>query len=259
MIIPTRSIDSIEIILNKIILTKQQQSLWRKNGFLVINNLIDNDEIKLLRTYYEDFLSGKIDTDGHRSDLSGRNMGQEKIIQIMRPSLLLKGLNKSVLHQNCLRISRLLLGADMQMDFDMLIDKSPYSNTITPWHQDQAYWIELPDKRALSCWVALDNTNVDNGCMWYIPGSHLKPLRPHQQINDSGALQCAANEEEGVPVPLSVGSVVIHHGATVHYSRGNNTKFRRRAFIINYRPQKMINFERDQGFDHLGKREIRSA
>jgi hypothetical protein len=70
-----------------------------------------------------------------------------------------------------------------------------------------AYWIDLPDPRACSSWLALDDTTLDNGCMvstfsfvleenwifqycfffwfigwgvkWFVPGSHLKPLRKH--------------------------------------------------------------------------------
>ena len=41
----------------------------------------------------------------------------------------------------------------------------------------QAYWIELPDKRAASVWIALDESTLDNGCMWYGAGTHTQPLR----------------------------------------------------------------------------------
>ena len=41
------------------------------------------------------------------------------------------------MHQRALAISRMLLGADMTFDFDMLISKLPHTNTPTPWHQDQ--------------------------------------------------------------------------------------------------------------------------
>jgi ectoine hydroxylase-related dioxygenase (phytanoyl-CoA dioxygenase family) len=137
------------------------------------------------------------------------------------------------------------------MDFDMLINKAPYTNTPTPWHQDAAYWIDMPDKRAASCWLALDEATVDNGCMWYVPASHLNPVRPHHFAGkQGGALMCEASEAEGVPVELLAGSCVFHHGGTLHYSRGNTTASQRRAFIVNFRPQAMIDLERQKGFDH---------
>lgn len=57
-------------------------------------------------------------------------------------------------------------------------------------------------------------------------------------------------EADGVPVPLPRGSCTFHSGRTLHYSRGNRTNGMRRAFIANYRPLRMVEFERDAGFDH---------
>jgi len=116
----------------------------------------------------------------------------------------------------------------------------------------------MPDTRAASCWIALDETIVDNGCMWYVPGSHKLPIRAHVPAGKGGgALQCMADESEGVPVELHPGGCVFHHGGTLHYSRGNSTDLRRRAFIANFRPKAMIEYEREQGYDHTGKRQVR--
>ena len=136
----------------------------------------------------------------------------------------------------------------------MLINKAPKTNKETPWHQDAAYWIDMPDKRALSIWFAIDKATLDNGCMWYTPGSHLLPLRKHSQPVKGGALQCIGTEKESAHVPLNPGSCVIHHGNTLHYSRGNSTNNNRRAFILNYRPKKMVELEREKGYDHSGQR-----
>ena len=78
------------------------------------------------------------------------------------------------------------------------------------------------------------------------------PSRTHKMEHYQG------NESEGVAVPLKAGSVVLHHGATVHYSRGNSTKGQRRAMIVNLRPRKMIDFERARGFDHTGENKVRN-
>ncbi|MNY42738.1 Phytanoyl-CoA dioxygenase (PhyH) [compost metagenome] len=109
----------------------------------------------------------------------------------------------------------------------------------------------MPDKRATSCWLALDEATVDNGCMWFVPGSNLKEVRPHRFAGkEGGALTCDASEEEGVYVALKPGSCTFHQGRTLHYSRGNSTGSDRRAFILNFRPGEMIRYERERGFDH---------
>ncbi|MEO0333675.1 MAG: phytanoyl-CoA dioxygenase family protein, partial [Bacteroidota bacterium] len=106
---------------------------------------------------------------------------------------------------------------------------------------------------------SLDEAKLDNGCMWYVPGSHLQPMRPHQPAGKGGgALECQATEEEGVAVELQPGECILHHGGTLHYSRGNSTDLRRRAFITNFRPEAMVALEREQGYDHTGDREVRN-
>jgi len=244
-------------------ITKEQSHFFKKEGYLLIKNLLTPEDVCIYQEQYEAFLDNRIDARAYRSDLGSHaetkdEMKGEKITQIMVPSKLLPALLTESLHRSTLNIARQLLGDDMELDFDMMIDKAPFSNTPTPWHQDCAYWIDMPDKRALSCWVSLDQADLDNGCMWYIPGSHLKTMRPHFPAGKGGgALECKASESEAVAVPMSPGDCVVHHGGTAHYSRGNSTANRRRAFITNYRPTNMIAFERDQGYDHTGERKLR--
>ncbi len=244
-------------------LSQTEYDFFHQNGYLTIKDLLSPTELNYYLQVYEDFLTGKINTRGLRSDLSGltdaSNPEKEKITQIMRPSLLVNPLARKELHQRALHIAQQLFGDDMEMDFDMLIAKAPQTNAPTPWHQDEAYWVDMPDKRAVSCWFALDPSTVDNGCMWFVPGSHQKGLRSHRQTGNKGALACTASEAEGHPVELQAGSCTFHHGRTLHYSRGNTTPDNRRAFIVNYRPMKMIAYERAQGYDHTGERKLKKT
>ena len=169
----------------------------------------------------------------------------------MWPSDSLPELRTSPAYARALAVAREILGDDLVFDFDMLIDKAPGTATPTPWHQDCAYWIDLPDRRAASCWIALDEATMDSGCVWFVPGSHLLPMRPHRPAGrGGGALECDGSESEGVAVPLAAGSCTFHHGGTMHYSRGNSTASHRRALIVNFRPQAMVDLERARGFDH---------
>jgi len=235
-------------------LDEAKKLFFEQHGYVVIENIISPEDLEVYREIYNRFLDGSIDAGKNRSDLGvglGQNDKVENITQIMWPSDFVPDVLDMSYHTKALTIAKCLQGDDMEMDFDMLINKAPHTDTITPWHQDAAYWINMPDKRAVSCWLALDNATLNNGCMWYIPGSHLLPLRPHESAGaKGGALKCEASESEGIGIELPPGSCVLHHGATLHYSRGNKTDSQRRAFIINFRPQQMIAMEREQGFDH---------
>lgn len=235
-------------------LQPDQVDFFTTHGYLVVENIITSGEIEQYREIYDSFLDGRIDSGKNRSDLGvglGDSKKVENITQIMWPSDFVPGILQKGYHQRALQIAQQLQGPDLEMDFDMLINKAPHTNTPTPWHQDAAYWINMPDKRAVSCWLALDHATVDNGCMWYVPGSHLLPLRPHTSAGGKGgALTCDASEAEGIGVAIKAGTCILHHGQTLHYSRGNSTAANRRAYIINYRPAEMIALERAQGFDH---------
>ena len=241
-------------------ITEKDITFFKENGYLVVENLIDSETIASYQKIYDDFIAGTISVGVNRRDLKGEsgNSEKEQIAQIMTPSKHYPALLDSAYYENIAYVAKTLLGDDLEIDFDMFISKPPHSAAPTPWHQDCAYWINMPDKRAVSAWMPLDEATVDNGCMWYIPGSHLQPMRKHASTAKNGALICEGNESEGEAVPLKAGSVVLHHGATVHYSRGNSTKGPRRAMIVNLRPRKMIDFERARGFDHTGENKVRN-
>src|SRR5262245_22522305 len=219
-----------------------------------MNEIVEPALLGGYRDLYDRFLRGEIDAGRNRSDLTGGpgpgESGVENITQIMWPSDFWPPLLGSPYYRRALAIARQLLGGEIALDFDMMIDKAPHTGAPTPWHQDAAYWLEMPDRRAASCWLALDDATVDNGCMWFVPGSHLQPVRKHRQPRPGGALECDASEDEGVAVPLLPGSCTFHDGGTLHYSRGNSTAARRRALILNFRPEAMIKLERARGFDH---------
>ena len=96
--------------------------------------------------------------------------------------------------------------------------------------------------------------DVENGCMWFVPGTQrADAIRKHRPASTGSHVLTTdeIGEAEGHPVPLKAGSAVLWHGRTLHYASPNTTGAIRRTYIANYRPQTMIDFERDNGFDHL--------
>ncbi len=166
-------------------LTTDQIAEFDQNGFLRVDDLLSAAEVERYAQLYDHFLAGHIASGTLRFDLDAHNTTPEEppqienITQIMWPSALILVLQDTVLDHRCLGIARQLCGDDMAFDFDMLIDKAPRTNTSTPWHQDMAYWPDLPDTRSVSVWVALDEATIDNGCMWHVPVAHKQPLHPH--------------------------------------------------------------------------------
>ncbi|WP_447040949.1 phytanoyl-CoA dioxygenase family protein [Streptomyces sp. DSM 118878] len=226
------------------------------DGYAVVGEVISPGDLDVYRAIYDRLLSGDIETGDKRSDLGShvaRKEGvRENITQIMWPSALHPPLRELPLHNKALAVARELIGDDAELDFDMMIHKDPHTAVATPWHQDAAYWVDMPDRRAVSIWIAMDDASLDNGCMWYVQGSHKKPIRPHRPTSDGKNIECDCSEDEpgATPVPVRAGEAVAHSGSTLHYSRGNTTSGTRRAYILNYRPAAMIQLERERGADH---------
>jgi phytanoyl-CoA hydroxylase len=228
---------------------------YRRDGFLRVDAIVKPDEVDRLIGLLEPLFSGQVDVGDQRIDLGDFGVAKtagERIIQVMLPSDFVPELHDSPYFERTLAATRQLLGDDMARDMEMLMDKPPHSDTETPWHQDAAYWLpEMPDRRALSVWLALDRATVDNGCMWYVPGSHNETTRKHRWAGPrSSTLATDVAPGEGVAIPLEPGDCVFHDGNMLHFTRGNTTDLRRRALIVNYRPSSMIDWERERGFDH---------
>lgn len=228
-----------------------------KNGFIRIENLLDKDEITEYATLTDNILSGNINASKHRHDLGSHVTlepgHKENICQVMWPSVYMeKGTESSILHRKVVKVARALLGEDMEFDFDMIISKEPGNVTETPWHQDESYWQDLRDKRALSFWCPMVDATSDNGCMWFVSGSHETGLRKHRPVAEGHHVMTTdlTADDVGEPCPVQQGGCTVHTGRTLHYTGGNGTNQPRRVYIINCRPGSMIEEERKQNYDH---------
>lgn len=232
-------------------------------GYAVLRGFVSENELDVYRRMHDDMQSGKLQTPG-RHDLGSHKEqkvpGKENVGQIMWPTDLVENSRHGPIHHYGYEISKFLLGGEdpWAFDFDMLIFKPERSDTETPWHQDEAYWpAGIADKRAITFWVALDDARVENGAMWYVEESHKWELMEHKPAAAGSHIlmtEAVSEDTEGAtPIELDAGDVVLWHGRTLHYSRGNTTDRPRRTFIVNFRPEKMVAWQRKNGFDHLRK------
>ena len=64
-----------------------------------------------------------------------------------------------------------ILGEDIAVWNSSYFGKPAHDGKRVPWHQDGRYW---PIRPLASCsvWIAIDDSNTENGCLRIIPGSH---------------------------------------------------------------------------------------
>ena len=116
-------------------------------------------------------------------------------------------------------------------------NKPPNTVHPTPPHQDN-YYFKLDPCNVASIWVAVDPIDQENGCLRYIPGSHLSGVRPHGRTDVLGFSQGITDygpedEAKGVAFSLNPGDALIHHGWTIHRADPNTSTTRhRQAFAM---------------------------
>jgi len=59
----------------------------------------------------------------------------------------------------------------MRLWHDQALYKTAWSNA-TSWHVDCPYW-SFHSRHAISLWAALDDTTMQNGALYFLPGTHL--------------------------------------------------------------------------------------
>jgi phytanoyl-CoA hydroxylase len=130
-------------------------------------------------------------------------------------------------------LAELLLDGPVRGDCLTWFDKPPRIGLPTPPHQDAFYWMIEPVE-GLTVWIALDPVDEENGCVRYVPGSHLRGMRPHARTQTKGFSQGIADfgdEDRAAEMGphLQPGDVLVHHAMTIHRADGNTSDRHRRA------------------------------
>ena len=133
-----------------------------------------------------------------------------------------------------------LLKGRVRFWHDQLFCKPPRHGGVVAWHQDYSYWTRTRPMQHLTCWIGLDNSTRDNGCLQYIPGSHHWDLLPITGLaGDMTAIRDVLSDEQWdqlnnpVAIELQRGECAFHHPLLVHGSFENSTNQPRRATVIN--------------------------
>lgn len=123
---------------------------------------------------------------------------------------------------------------------DQLFCKPAKHGGVVAWHQDYSYWTRTIAMQHLTCWTALDNASVENGCLHYIPKSHKWGLLDAPSLaGDMNALMHYLSEEQKemfqkpAAIELKKGYATFHHPLMVHGSYENQSEISRRAFVLN--------------------------
>ena len=129
-----------------------------------------------------------------------------------------------------------IIGKNILVCSTTLFIKNPNEKGFVSYHQDAKY-IGLEPHNWVTAWVALTDSNENNGCMRMWPKSHLD-IKDHNEKFNEGNLLTRGQTVENVPeneiksIELNAGQMSLHHPRIVHGSGINNSDDRRIGFVI---------------------------
>jgi hypothetical protein len=159
-----------------------------------------------------------------------------------KPHLFLAWATELIRHPAILDAVEDVLGPNLLCWSSSFFIKDARDPGYVSWHQDSTYWgLSQPD--IVTAWVALSVSDVSNGCMRVIPGTHLKDQLPHRDtfaannlLTRGQEVMVEVNEKEAVDIELQPGEFSLHHVRIVHGSEPNRADYRRIGYAIRYLP-----------------------
>src|SRR5450759_1673996 len=214
-------------------ITKEQQESYRQNGFVVIEDFLDNQELETWRYVTLEAVQQRM---RERNGLTNQDdpdaYYSQVFVQCVRLADTHEGMAQLMLDARLGEAAATLAGVQgIRIWHDQALIKQPYGNP-TAWHLDNPYW-SFYSRDAISIWVALDSATLANGCLWYMPGTHKTARNDNSGIGSNLAGLFKVYPEwatmRAVSAPCSAGSAVFHNGLTAHAAGANMTPFPRRA------------------------------
>ena len=229
-------------------LTTEQIESYRSSGFLVVENFLSEDELdhwrktvtKAVKERGGIKIPGKEikigEDDGINEDADYFGKVFDQLINLWQTD---KDVKEIMLDERLGKMAAQLAGVDgIRIWHDQALIKRPWANP-TAWHLDTPFW-SFSDRNAISIWVALDNATLENGCLFFIPGSHKQTNFDKITIgrNMDGIFDVYPQLKSTMPIaaPMKAGSCSFHNGLTVHGANANMTSGFRRAMTCAYMP-----------------------
>jgi len=130
-----------------------------------------------------------------------------------------------------------IIGKNILVGGTTLFIKDPDKKGFVSFHQDAKY-IGFEPHNWVTAWLAITDSNEENGCMRMYSGTHKEDLKVHNEKFNDGNLLTRGQTVENVPIEktepviLKAGQMSLHHPKIVHGSGINRSDKRRIGFVI---------------------------
>jgi len=229
-------------------INQSQVEFYQENGYVIISDFLNPEELEEWRSSVSEAVAerkdqkipgraGKIgEDDGINADTEYQSKVFDQLINLWQTSDRVK---KLMLDPRIGEMAARLAQVDgIRIWHDQALFKRPWGNP-TSWHLDTPFW-SFSDRRALSIWVALDDSTLENGCLFFMPGSQHQTRMENTGIGRNMdaifSVYPQFKTSETVAAPMKAGSCSFHNGLLIHGAHANMTPGPRRAMTCAYMP-----------------------
>ncbi|MFC4776624.1 phytanoyl-CoA dioxygenase family protein [Paenibacillus sp. GCM10023252] len=229
-------------------MNEQQLKQFYEEGYFILENLFSSQEMDELTEQIDHYVNE------HNEKLRLAEEAKEGVSRAneitFTPHLVKKEayFQKFCAHQKFVDLTTPILGGDVSLYWDQAVYKRPETAKDFPWHQDNGYGLVLSEEY-VTCWLALEDATIENGCIWVKPRTHKDGIVEHQ-ITPIG-WQCYFGDDPGIPVELKKGSMVVFSSLLFHRSGPNVSDSVRKGYILQYIPSGVVNIKTGATFKKM--------
>ncbi len=229
-------------------LSQEQITSYRKNGFLIVNDFLDSEEVKHWKKTIDKAVADRKGTKFPHSEVkSGEDDGindnadyfGKVFTQIINLWMTDANVKELILDERIGKMATDLAQVDgIRVWHDQSLIKQPWANA-TAWHLDTPFW-SFSHREALSIWIALEDVTLQNGCLYFMPESNHDTgfIEPGIGANMGDIFDTYPKYRNIEPVPsvIKAGSCSFHNGLNIHAAGVNMTPHTRNAMTCAFMP-----------------------
>lgn len=230
-------------------ITAEDKQRFDETGYWISPKLLDDDMIERLRRAHERIWAGDYDGDGYPMNPYWPSANPHALRKLDNGWWINDDVRSVVTSRQIGELAADLLDVDeIRLWHDQVIYKPGVGDADTPagnvgWHQDYGYWQCSSTTNMVTVWIALQDTDLTNGGMMTILGSHKWGVVRDSDTffdQDLGALKAkyAGEGREWIEEPciLKAGQASFHHALTFHGSGPNRTNEPRLSIVAHLMP-----------------------
>lgn len=206
---------------------------YNKNGHVTIRNVFNKQEM----FYFHQYIKNAIKYFNKKEYFKSSESYEKQFTQFLNPWKEDPILKAITFNKKLAKLASELSGLDnIRLWQSQLLIKYQDSNE-TIAHQDLPFWPMETDE-AISLWFPINGSNINNGTLYFLPGSHKLGVKEFTDIVNDKEHNLLMNKQfksiKPVPIILNSGDISFHHPLTVHLSSQNKSAEPRIVYSIVY-------------------------